>query len=560
MSDNMWHTIKIRLLKRDYTPEQAFHQKYSQKGKNSFLKYTWKEMDDIEIYIGQIYLKKPNWIELIDPYIGKKAPKRSSKSKEGTAEKPEDILSSAAGGIIFVPTRDRILAVCFGHVHLALRLDMFEERFGLEVALGVVPKDRIKSFDIVKIDATIVKRQTQVSKEGSFNMFGIDTRRDLAQSASGIPIDQNSIKFASGKDSLTIDTNYMYGEIRMLCDTILSLYQKEKYIENHSWIDNINPVKDKSIIERLDNNLLEALNNLRNGVREMLYMAPPEVIGRAAIRQVFYTLGNKVKGPYANMSIEDYVNELEKGNYKGSIDSVKRRHRIEYEINGEEVLNPPRKVYDCFIFETSLVRNGCNDFYVLFSGKWYLIDKSYKKNVEDLFKSIDKVNIIGKSSSRNEEELLKSLRGRDDLLVLHESLISPGGVTHGYEFCDVVSKNGDLIHIKSHGYSNTISHLWMQGVVGTESLVCDKEFRTKLRQRIAKLETSKKCGFKKLIPTYGKPINTNNFKVVYGLIRRPYRDGSYGIPFFSKASFQNVANRFQELNIDVAIEYIKLRE
>lgn len=95
--------------------------------------------------------------------------------------------------------------------------------------------------------------------------------------------------------------------------------------------------------------------------------------------------------------------------------------------------------------------------------------------------------------------------------------------------------------------------------MSAEAFVSDHDFKVKLR-RIVKSESDKKaCGnaFEDLLPMAAqKPVRTD-FKVVYGIMRKPYKDGSLGLPFFSKVSLQAAVKRLEEFGIPVALELIQ---
>ena len=81
----------------------------------------------------------------------------------------------------------------------------------------------------------------------------------------------------------------------------------------------------------------------------------------------------------------------------------------------------------------------------------------------------------------------------------------------------------------------------------------------KLR-RIVKIESDKKASgtaFEELLPMAAQKPVRNDFKVVYGVMRKPYKDGSLGLPFFSKVSLQAAVRRLEEFGIPVAIELIQ---
>ncbi|ANF57258.1 hypothetical protein A5892_07120 [Halotalea alkalilenta] len=46
------------------------------------------------------------------------------------------------------------------------------------------------------------------------------------------------------------------------------------------------------------------------------------------------------------------------------------------------------------------------------------------------------------------------------------------------------------------------------------------------------------------------------YTVVYGIMRKPYKDRSLDLPFFSKVSLQAAADRLDQLDIPIELEII----
>ena len=48
-----------------------------------------------------------------------------------------------------------------------------------------------------------------------------------------------------------------------------------------------------------------------------------------------------------------------------------------------------------------------------------------------------------------------------------------------------------------------------------------------------------------------------DYGIVYGIMRKPYADGSVGLPFFSKVSLQAAVERISQFGIPLVIELIE---
>jgi uncharacterized protein (TIGR04141 family) len=117
-----------------------------------------------------------------------------------------------------------------------------------------------------------------------------------------------------------------------------------------------------------------------------------------------------------------------------------------------------------------------------------------------------------------------------------------------------------LIHLKDAGGSTSISHLWSQGVVGSESFLRDEGFRRKLIKHVKdRQKKSRKSGFDPLLPTPATRPTTSDYVVAYGLMRRRHKkSGTMDIPFFSKVSLRAAAQRLEDLGFGVEVHLIEM--
>ena len=140
------------------------------------------------------------------------------------------------------------------------------------------------------------------------------------------------------------------------------------------------------------------------------------------------------------------------------------------------------------------------------------------------------------------------------LLKLDQTKINPDGVKYAnLEPCDFFSDKKQFIHLKDGHSSGPISHLWSQGAVSAEAFVSDPGFRKKLRAKVRSLGP----GFESYLPKAAQKVAREEYSVVYGIMRKPYSDGSLDLPFFSKVSLQAAAERIGQFGIPLAIELIE---
>ena len=533
-------TLNIRLLRKGRKPEHAFSASFVPGEPRALQQRPWDGIEGSSLYIGQVYSNPPGWVQFLE---------------QGSADLPADLLTSGAGAVLFVPIEDRLAALSFGHVHIALNDDAFERQFGLKVTLNTVPRDQLRTLDLATPDAVTFQKRVQASKDSDVQAFGVDMVRDLARVAGGTPKDPAFARFVAGKDALSITCAIGPGDVQAKCAEVLKAYAKSDYRKEFAWVDNMRLVLEKDTISQLDAKLFAAIKDLQRGGTSELHMAPPEVVNYVEGNQLHYNGFGSHGVNFHSLSIQDYIAELDRCGFAGDITELKEKHRIKAKADDEDEFIEKWRVYDCFVYETALGAGATEQHYVLFAGDWYCVEKKFKKTIEEFYDSIEKVDIIGPTTCKNERELIADIeKNRPDLLKLDQQKINPAGVRYAnLEPCDFFSKTKQFIHLKDGNSSGSISHLWSQGVVSAEAFVSDDDFRKKLRKTVKDLGG----GFEVALPKAGEKVVRDDFKVVYGIMRQPYADGSLGLPFFSKVSLQTAASRIAQFGIPVALELIQ---
>ena len=532
--------LSIRLLREEFDIAEAFKDEYSPgTGRVQLRRSDWPLVEGGELFVGQLFTSRPSWLGFLEEQAG---------------PQPENLIASGAGGVLFLPTDDRIFAICFGHIHFALNDEAFERQFGLKVTLNSVPRDGLRTLDLATPDAVTFQKRVQASKDSDVQDFGVDVLRDLARVAGGTPSDVSFARFAAGRDTLSITCKLTSETLADKCEQVLAVYRSDTYKQRFPWIDNMQVVRIKETLATLDGHLFEAINALRAGDESELHMAPPEIVDYEEGCLLHYNGFGSSGTDFHSLSIEDYVAELNRCEFDGTIDDIRERHYIKAKAPDAEVFKEQWRVYHCFTFETNLRADDEDRSYVLFAGHWYSVDRNFKRQVEARFQAIPRVDIIGPTECRNERELIANLvEHREDLLCLDQVKINPQGVRYAnIEPCDFLSSDKQFIHLKDGHSSGPISHLWSQGVVSAEALVSDADFRKKLRSVVRGLRSEAV----RLLPAINGRVVRADYTVVYGVMRKPYKNGELDLPFFSKVSLQAAVDRIDQLDIPVALEII----
>ena len=416
-------TLNLRLLRNGKTTASAFSETFAVGAVRALQQRPWAGIEGARVFVGQIYSNPPSWQEFI---------------AEGFGEITEGLFTSGAGAVIFVPVVDRTIAICFGQVHIALNDDAFERQFGLRVTLNSVPRNQLRTLDLATPDAVTFQKRVQASKDSDLYQFGVDMLRDLARVAGGTPKDPAFAAFVAGKDSLSITCEVDSASMHAKCTQVLDAYKQITYRSEFSWVDNMRIVVEKDVLAELEANLFVAIKVLRAGNASELHMAPPEIVNYIEGSELHYNGFGSHGTSFHSLSIGDYISELERCQFEGDISDIRDKHRINAKGANTEEFSERWRVYDCFVFETTVGTADAAQHYIMFAGSWYCIERKFKESVETHFNAIPKLSIVGETTCRNEQQLIDELTAnRPDLLKLDKTKINPGGVKYAnLEPCD----------------------------------------------------------------------------------------------------------------------------
>ena len=199
----------------------------------------------------------------------------------------------------------------------------------------------------------------------------------------------------------------------------------------------------------------------------------------------------------------------------------------------------PWKVYRCLNAEIDFEGKK----YVLNDGAWYHIARKYVTEVNQFYDSVtNSPHALPPYGAMKEPEYLRSVTANDHSYALMDRKLIPyGGGRSKVEFCDLLSKDGDIIHVKKYAGSSVLSHLFQQALVSGDSFLHDEEFRNKLNKELPK-------SFK-LRNTKATP-STKNYRICLAIMSD--KPGALDLPFFSKVSLKYAVKQLRKFGYQVS--------
>lgn len=452
--------------------------------------------------------------------------------------------TESVAACLFVEAADRLFALTFGHGWSMLEPDSFEVGFGLRVTLNAVEPASLRSVDVRTMEELTLQTRTQASRASDIATFALDDHRDLLRAVTGTPREADFGKRVSGADSLVLASTRPITDLPVVLARALALFADTSYREAFPWVDHLARVKDRALIAQLDGLVVDAL---LSGETEKMHFAPPEPVNWDDIGGFRFPREQADEEPHDEFEIEDYRNSFEDLDDL-TLDELKS-DRVIVESNEAGTAFPKWSVYKSLVYETE--HGGAT--FVLTGGEWYRVATAFADDVTQRIQELQVANLALPPAPKKQKE---ADYNRDAALALPNAalmdkvLVPVRGTRTSLELCDILTVDGDFVHVKRKNESATLSHLFAQGVVSAQTFLGDAEFRGRARA----LVPTTGPGFAALLPD-GAPTRAN-YRVVYAVIAKAAGTWPEALPFFSKLSLLTAADALRTLGVGVATQRV----
>ncbi len=535
--------------------------------------------DGVEIYLFQeTDVRQIEWVRII----------REQTNAHESCERVKRLLYEGArykepkGAIIFVKKKigdeDRFFAITFGlSGRYLLNLDCCEPTFGKHYAYNILSSNsgyRTRAFTEIDLDAQKLKHE-QTKLRGELQVLrGVRAfiPRALTVTEGGKPI----CSFLG--THIRVNRKFTFETIGDLCQEVLQISEKTDYRKKYSQIDYFTPLEDKINIGNIFNHGFEEFDIEppfeAEGKPDIQAINKLELISKLSWEKNFATLQKS----YSDFS--EFATEL-----KDFIQENRSDRKILAKLNRLKVLAKDESDHiigswsaDQLI--TTLVETGGRTYWIE-GGEIFEVHRDFIKIIDDgltahfLQRSSYSDASIGCSLRMLEpftDEDLGKRQGKDiysettynrrvaethpTIFFLQDCknipLASDSGCRQSkVEPCDLLSREGDFIHVKrwSSG-SSGISHLATQAVSSSSLFIKNEEFRHTLLERLSKN--------KDFSDTYGK-LTDHRYrnKTILAIIHYDDDFTPSKLPFNSKLALFKAISEIEELGIRCEIISIK---
>jgi uncharacterized protein (TIGR04141 family) len=272
------------------------------------------------------------------------------------------------------------------------------------------------------------------------------------------------------------------------------------------------------------------------------HLAPPEPIDWLEAGWFSYST-EPPDEQHEDLDLDDYLLTLDDPVSIG----VARLSADRVEVHSSQVDHTWERwsVYDCLVYETEMG----GDLYVLTRGLWFRVASDFVADVRTRLRRIGSATIVLPDAYPHEWEDHYNRRvGETGLAVcMDRRLASPGGTTDRLEFCDLLTPDRHLIHVKKWSSSATLSHLFAQGMVSGETFLADASFRQAVRERVRQLDEALVA----VIPE--ERPDATEYEIVYAIIGKPE---VMALPFFSQLALVHAFDRASAFGFRVGTAFV----
>ena len=376
----------------------------------------------------------------------------------------KNLNQSQKGALIFLQINENWIVLTFGSTYHKLKDEAYVHDFGIVTTLNALDPTKIKSTDIL-LPENAKRQRVQSPRASQLNFFSVNTDETILKKMTGAVKDEyvDLFKNITGGNSLRVSSNLQSDEISNLCEELIEIYNKEDYKTSFPELQNIVPIKDPTLVNDLNEKVIEAFNADPSPVE--LVLAIPEIFDYSVGYKIKYSGAGKTNLEFTDVYIKGYREYLEEKNIE-NIDTIEKfqKHKLQILSENDHLINE-YSIHKSFLFDCE----HNNDTYHLCEGEWYLIERDFiqklANELDPLF--IDNHNVLHECNDKREDDYNISVKNANQgVFCLDKKNISPTG-QYQVEPCDLIFVNGEyleLAHIKISTRSSSLSHLFNQGI------------------------------------------------------------------------------------------------
>lgn len=388
------------------------------------------------------------------------------------------IKNRSSSFLLALKVRSRVFVMVFGYAKSVLDRSMIVPDFGLRVALNTMPDGRLDSVATRTPDRVTKQAQMHFNSVRPVEEFGIVPEADWIRSVRGTVQLRGFAGKIEGRDAISFDWKGDMKTLEGCCNTLLVQYASKAYQKRYSFIDYLVSIKDvEPIVKELDDQIMA---RIAAGDWTGMGVALVEPL-HPELDHYRIWMGRNQTFP-SEMEPNGIQSWLEQRSAAAgrSVDS-KKVHVLA--MNGEgKPVGGKHSLWDYLVAQVE----RSDGVYVLSLGEWYRTDRNY---LQDLRRDIEGIEDVtanlqlpvwkkGESEADYNSRVCRIKKWRR----VDKELYRFGHHQNKIECADILTDAQDFIHVKHARSSATLSHLFAQGYVSSQSYSADVDYRRQISQ------------------------------------------------------------------------------
>lgn len=460
--------------------------------------------------------------------------------------------------LVMIDDPDRMFAFPFGQAgRFLLRSDAVSRAYGVRTALNLISPSgssdeaasRMRSVDTSdSTGRTPLRARKQTPREAPLEDFDVDQWREILRQVVGRP--ESKGHWGSrvlGGDQLSFGADLEFEDLGERCREIDRVAELLDYQERFDFVDNLQHVRAADVLEAVQQAVVSALQ--AGDPDAQFDLSPPDIMDWEQIRGFRFSFDKEQKKfNRPEIHLDHYILHSEIKD-QISLDTLNADWLAAVDSDGKRVTR--WTIWRCL--------SGSIDV----DGKIYVLDDGAIYEVADIFmnelnEAIDRIEesciALPYCKTGTEEETYNSetAAANAGLVCLDRKLVRVNRST-GVEVCDLLSKSGQLVHVKRHFWSATLSHLFNQGLVSGQMLLQSSDFRA---EAIAKTVEVGAGSHDAVITSDG--FRASDYEIVFAIVD-DWKEKTLAerLPFFSSVTLRHVATTLELMGYSVTYRKVQ---
>lgn len=185
--------------------------------------------------------------------------------------------------------------------------------------------------------------------------------------------------------------------------------------------------------------------------------------------------------------------------------------------------------------------------YLLNEGTWYSLDRDFVAETEAYFADFERSDLpLPAYAGSHEGQYLIDAALQEEFLLMDQKFVNLQGASSKFEFCDLLTRDNHIVHVKKYSSSSVLSHLFSQAFVSAESLVRSSEVVQQVNAHLANITDH--------VFEFDRSTQPRPATIVLAIMQQ--RAGGLHMPFFSKVNFKQYSRRLIEMGYRVRLQKI----